>query len=130
MRVYRRNNGVTVELRKATESELHSATSEFPDDRLLPTLSSLSSFVFCVNGVRMGFVEYFTRESELVVTGLWVRPDERRNGYGTMILELVEVYENPMIMRVIAEPRSEKFYQKIGYEPDFGMRILAKVCND
>jgi len=47
-----------------------------------------------------------------------------------MILELVEVYENPMIMRVIAEPRSEKFYQKIGYEPDFGMRILAKVRND
>jgi GNAT superfamily N-acetyltransferase len=78
----------------------------------------------------MGFVEYFTRESELVVTGLWVRPDERRNGYGTMILELVEVYENPMIMRVIAEPRSEKFYQKVGYESDFGMRILAKVRND
>lgn len=128
MKVYRRNNGVTVELRKATESELYSVTSEFPDDSILPTLSSFSSFVFCVNNVKVGFVEYFIRESNLVVTGLWVRPDKRKNGYGTMILELIEVYENPKVIKIIAEPSSEKFYQKIGYKSNFGMRILEKVC--
>ena len=128
MKVYRRNNGVTVELRKATESELYSMTSEFPDDNVLPTLSSFSSFIFCVNNAKVGFVEYFIRESDLVVTGLWVRPDKRKNGYGTMILELIEVYENPKVIKIIAEPSSEKFYQKIGYKSGFGMRILEKVC--
>lgn len=128
MRIYRQTKGIKAILQKATESSLVWAEREFPDDLMLPTLSDKDSWMLIVNDVYFGFIEYLTRDEELLITGLWVRPDKRGNGYGTMMIELAEVTEKPMITRVIATPSSEGFYQKQGFEPDQGMKILTRVC--
>lgn len=127
MRVYRQNKGIKAILQKATDYDLVWAESTFPDDLLLPTLSEQDSWMLIINDEYFGFIEYFTRGAELTVTGLWVRPDKRGNGYGTMMLELAEATEKPGVMRVIATPQSEGFYTKRGYGPDYGMKILTKV---
>lgn len=129
MKIYRQNRGIKAILQKATDSDLVWAERSFPDDLLLPTLSEQDSWMLIINDEYFGFIEYFTRDTELTVTGLWVRPDKRGNGYGTMMLELAEVTEKPNIMRVIATPQSEGFYAKRGYGPDYGMRILTKICD-
>jgi GNAT superfamily N-acetyltransferase len=128
MKIYRRTSGIKAILQKATESDLIWAEREFPEDLMLPTLSEMDSWMLIINDEYFGFIEYLTRDSEMTVTGLWVRPDKRGNGYGTMMLELAEVSEKPDIIRVITTPRSEGFYAKRGYAPDFGMKILTKVC--
>lgn len=129
MRVYRQTKGIKAILQRATESDLGWAERTFPDDRLLPTLSTYDSWMLIVNDEYFGFIEYMMRDVELTVTGLWVRPDKRGNGYGTMMLELVEITEKPAIIRVITTPHSEGFYFKRGYEPDQGVKILTKVCD-
>lgn len=128
MKIYRQNKGIKAILQKATDSDLVWAEQSFPEDLLLPTLSEQDSWMLTINDEYFGFIEYFTRDTELTVTGLWVRPDKRGNGYGTIMLELAEVTEKPNIMRVIATPQSEGFYTKRGYGPDHGMKILTKVC--
>lgn len=127
MRIYRQTKGIKAILQKATESYLVWAEREFPDDLMLPTLSDKDSWMLIVNDEYFGFIEYLTRDEELLITGLWVRPDKRGNGYGTMMIELAEVTEKPRITRVIATPSSEGFYQKQGFEPDQGMKILTRV---
>ena len=75
-----------------------------------------------------GFIEYFVRDGELVITGLWVEPDNRGKGYGAMMLNLVEENEQPKITRVIVTPSSKGFYSKQGYSPDQGINVMTKVC--
>lgn len=128
MRIYRQTKGIRATLQRATESDLSWAEKAFPDDRLLPTLSSHDSWILIINERYFGFIEYFVGDVELTVTGLWVRPDKRGNGYGTMMLELIEVTEKPAIIRVIATPQSESFYSRQGYKPDQGVKILTKRC--
>jgi GNAT superfamily N-acetyltransferase len=100
---------------------------EFPYDPTLPTLSSCDSWVLEIGEDDIGFIEYFSRDEGVTVTGLWVRPDKRKNGYGTIMLELVEATENPKFLRVIATPSSRGFYEKRGYSEDYGHTILTKV---
>ena len=104
---------------------------KYPEDRLLPLLSSLESWVLVrgsnPNGEPIGFVEYLVRDDEVVVTGLWVSPDHRGNGYGTMMLEIVEATEQPYFVRVLATPDSASFYEKHGYLKDRGFTMLTKV---
>lgn len=127
MRIYRRARGITVMLRKATTSDLIWAERDFPQDITLPTISEHEAWTLVINDENFGFIEYFAREEEVVVTGLWVRPDKRGNGYGTMMLELVESTEKPRFIRVIATPNSEGFYSKRGYLKDYGHTVLTKV---
>jgi GNAT superfamily N-acetyltransferase len=127
MRIYRRARGITVMLRKATASDLTWAERDFPKDVTLPTISEHEAWTLVINDENFGFIEYFSREEEVVVTGLWVRPDKRGNGYGTMMLELVESTEKPRFIRVISTPSSEGFYSKRGYLKDYGHTILTKV---
>lgn len=127
MRIYRKSRGITVMLRKATSSDLVWAERDFPYDVTLPTLSAHECWMLVIGEEYFGFVEYFSRDEEVVITGLWVRPDKRGNGYGTMMLELVEATEKPRFLRVIATPSSEKFYAKRGYLKDYGFQILTKV---
>lgn len=131
MKIYRRTPGITVGLRKATARDLLHMEIRYPDDPLLPTLSSQEAWVMTVgerNQERpVGFIEYFTRERDLTVTGLWVAPDLRGNGYGTMMLELVEDIEKPSFMRVITTPQSRGFYKKRGYDLDQGFSVFTKV---
>lgn len=134
MRIYRRTPGITVQLRRATDEDLLEMELQYPDDRLLPTMSAMESYVLIVGEDRykrpVGFIEYFVRDAELFVTGLWVAPDHRSNGYGTMMLELAEATERPDMIRVVATPHSEGFYEKRGYEADQGFRVMTKVCID
>lgn len=129
MKIYRRNRGIKAILQKATGSDLGWAERAFPDDPTLPTLSEHDSWMLIINEQHFGFIEYFTRNSELTVTGLWVRPDKRGNGYGEMMLELAEVTEKPDAVHVIATPQSEGFYAKMGYAPNSDLRILTKECD-
>lgn len=128
MKIYRRTNGIKAILQKATESDLVWAEREFPGDLMLPTLSEMDSWMLIINDEYFGFIEYLIRDPEMTVTGLWVRPDKRGNGYGTMMLELAEVSEKPAVIRVITTPQSEGFYTKRGFGPNFGMKILTKAC--
>jgi GNAT superfamily N-acetyltransferase len=132
MKIYRRTPGVTVQLRRATDEDLLEMELQYPDDRLLPSMSAMESYALIVGEDRYrrpaGFVEYFVRDGELVITGLWVAPNHRGNGYGTMMLELVEATERPDIIRVIATPQSEGFYAARGFGPDLGFRAMTKVC--
>jgi GNAT superfamily N-acetyltransferase len=127
MKIYRRARGITVMLRKATASDLTWAERDFPKDITLPTISEHEAWTLVINDENFGFIEYFSREEEVVVTGLWVRPDKRGNGYGTMMLELVESTEKPRFILVISTPSSEGFYSKRGYLKAFGHTILTKV---
>ena len=104
-----------------------------PDDRLLPTMGVQESWVL-IAGERkdaqpVGFIEYFVRDSELVITGLWVSPDQRDNGYGTMMIELVEATERPDIVRAIVTPHSSGFYEKRGFTKDMGHFVVARVSD-
>jgi GNAT superfamily N-acetyltransferase len=114
-------------LRQADDSDIARMEREFPYDLTLPTLSIQCSWVLEVGKEDIGFIEYFSREEEVVVTGLWVKPNKRGNGYGTIMLELVEATENPKFLRVIATPSSRGFYEKRGYSEDYGHTILTKV---
>jgi GNAT superfamily N-acetyltransferase len=114
-------------LRKANETDMIRMEREFPYDPTLPTLSTHCSWVLEAGDDDIGFIEYFSREEEVVVTGLWVKPDKRGNGYGTIMLELVEATVKPKFLRVIATPSSQGFYEKRGYTEDYGHTILTKV---
>lgn len=131
MRIYRRTAGITVSLRRATEDDLLDMELRYPDDPLLPTMSAQESWVLIVGDDRysppVGFIEYFARDSEVVITGLWVEPEKRRNGYGTMMLELVEATETPKFIRAIVTPHSRGFYEKRGYDLDQGFSIVTKI---
>lgn len=128
MKIYRRTNGIKAILQRATDSDLVWAEREFPEDLMLPTLSEKDSWMLIVNDEYFGFIEYLTRDSEMLVTSLWVRPDKRGNGYGTMMLELAEISEKPSVIRVISTPRSGGFYEKLCFGHDYGMTILTKAC--
>ena len=58
------------------------------------------------------------RDSELFITGLWVAPERRGNGYGAMMIELAEITERPNIVRAIPVPQSAGFYEKCGFVAD------------
>lgn len=131
MKIYRQSRGVKVTLRRATDEDLLAMELKYPEDRLLPLLSSLESWVLVLgnnpNGEPIGFVEYLVRDDEVVVTGLWVSPDHRGNGYGTMMLEIIETTEQPYFVRVLATPDSASFYEKHGYLKDRGFTMFTKV---
>jgi len=129
MRIYRRSQGISVLLRRANEGDMIHMERKFPYDPTLPTLSSCDSWVLEIGEDDIGFIEYFSRDEEVTVTGLWVRPDKRKNGYGTMMLELVEATEKPRFLRVIATLSSAGFYVKRGYLKDHGFQILTKVVD-
>jgi len=132
MKIYRKTPGITAQLRRATDEDLLEMEIKYPEDRLLPTMSAMESYVLIVGEDRykrpVGFVEYYLRDGELVVTGLWVAPDHRGNGYGTIMLELAEATERPDMIRAIVTPQSESFYVQRGFAPDNGMRVMTKVC--
>jgi GNAT superfamily N-acetyltransferase len=127
MRIYRKSEGINVLLRSASEEDLMELERDFPYDVTLPTLSHAGGWILEIADRKIGFIEYMTREEEVLVTGLWVRPDKRGNGYGTMMLELVEATETPKFMRVIVTPSSAGFYEKRGYSEDQGFTVLTKV---
>lgn len=133
MRIYRRTPGITVNLRRATDKDLLAMEVCYPDDRLLPTIGVQESWVLTVGEKRdsdaIGFIEYFVRDSELVITGLWVTPDKRGNGYGTMMIELVEATERPDIIRAIVTPHSSDFFTKRGFSADMGHCVVTRVSD-
>lgn len=133
MKIYRRTPGITVNLRRATDEDLLAMELRHPDDSLLPTMGVQESWVLTVGERRdaeaVGFIEYFVRDSELVITGLWVAPDRRGNGYGTMMIELAEATERPDIVRAIVTPQSAGFYEKRGFGADAGHRVVARVSD-
>jgi GNAT superfamily N-acetyltransferase len=133
MRIYRKTPGITASLRRATDDDIHAMELRYPNDRLLPTMSAQESWVLTVgerkDAKEIGFIEYFIRDSELVIFGLWVAPDYRGNGYGTMMIELVEATERPDIIRAIVTSQSTKFYEKRGFALDAGHHVVARVSD-
>lgn len=133
MKIYRRTPGITVNLRRATDEDLLSMEVRYPDDSLLPTIGVQESWVL-TSGERkdaetVGFIEYSVRDSELIIMGLWVSPDHRGKGYGSMMIELVEATERPDIVRAIVTPQSIGFYEKRGFGPDMGYSIVTRVSD-
>lgn len=133
MKIYRRTPGITVNLRRATDEDLLSMEVRYPDDRLLPTMGVQESWVLTVgerkDAETIGFIEYFIRDSELIITGLWVAPNHRGSGYGTMMIELVEATERPDIIRAIVTPQSIGFYEKRGFASDMGHSVVARISD-
>jgi ribosomal protein S18 acetylase RimI-like enzyme len=133
MKIYRKTPGITASLRRATDEDLLAMELRYPDDRLLPTMGAQESWVLTVgerrNAEAIGFIEYFIRDSELVILGLWVAPDYRNNGYGTMMIELAEATERPDIIRAIVTPQSSGFYEKRGFATDLGHNVVARVSD-
>jgi GNAT superfamily N-acetyltransferase len=133
MRIYRKTPGITASLRRATDDDIRAMELRYPNDRLLPIMSAQESWVLTVgerkDAKEIGFIEYFIRDSELVIFGLWVAPDYRGNGYGTMMIELVEATERPDIIRAIVTPQSTKFYEKRGFALDAGHHVVARVSD-
>jgi ribosomal protein S18 acetylase RimI-like enzyme len=133
MKIYRKTPGITVNLRRATDEDLLAMEIKYPDDQLLPAMSVQESWVLTAGERKdaepVGFIEYFVRDSELVITGLWVSPDQRGNGYGTMMIELVEATERPDIVRAIVTQQSSGFYEKRGFMTDMGHFVVARVAD-
>jgi len=133
MKIYRQAQGIKVTLRRATDDDLLSMEIKYPEDRMLPTLSSLSSWVLVVgknpDAEPVGFIEYLVRDDEVLISGLWVAPSHRGNGYGTMMLEIVEATEEPYFVRVLATPSSASFYEDRGFLVDRGFSMLTKVVH-
>ena len=106
---------------------------QYPDDQLLPSMSVQESWVLTTGERKdaepIGFIEYSVRDSELIITGLWVSPDQRGNGYGTMMIELVEATERPDIVRAIVTQQSYGFYEKRGFMTDMGHFVVARVAD-
>lgn len=131
MKIYRQSRGVKVTLRKATDEDILSMELKYPEDKLLPLLSSLESWVLVSgsnpNGEPIGFIEYLVRDDEAFVTGLWVSPGHRGNGYGTMMLEILEATEQPYFIRVLTTPDSASFYEDRGYTYDEGLAVLTRA---
>jgi ribosomal protein S18 acetylase RimI-like enzyme len=131
MKIYRHVEGVKVTLRRATDDDLLNMEIKYPDDRMLPTLSTHESWVLVAgtnpNADPVGFIEYLVRDDEVVISGLWVAPTHRGNGYGTLMLEIVEAMEEPLFVRVLATPGSAGFYKNRGYLVDQGFTMLTKV---
>lgn len=133
MKIYRKTPGITVNLHRATDEDLLAMELRYPDDRLLPTMGVQESWVLTVGERKdagaIGFIEYSIRDSELIITGLWVAPDHRGNGYGTMMIELVEATERPDIIRAIVTPHSSGFYEKRGFMTDQGHHVVARISD-
>jgi len=133
MKIYRKTLGITVSLHRATDEDILAMEARYPDDNCLPTLGIQESWVLTIDKKpekeAVGVVEYYLRDSELVITGLWIAPDYRGKGYGTMMIELIEATERPTILRVITTSQSLKFYEKRGFTPDIGYRVLTRVSS-
>jgi len=131
MRIHRRTPGVTVTLRPATDEDLFRMELKHPDDGLLPTFSARESWLMTVGSRQdpVGFVEYFINNGVLTITGHWVDPDHRGNGYGAIMLDLVEATEKPNVMRIVTIPATDSFYQKLGFRQDPNLRILSRASD-
>lgn len=131
MKIYRRTPGITVNLRRATDEDLLAMELRHPDDLSLPSMGVQESWVLTVGERRdseaVGFIEYAVRDSELVITGLWVDPEKRGNGYGTMMIELAEATERPDIVRAVVTPQSAGFFERRGFGADMGHSVVARV---
>lgn len=131
MKIYRQAQGIKVTLRRATDDDILAMEIKHPQDRMLPTLSAMESWVLVVgknpDSEPVGFIEYFVRDDEVIVTGLWVAPTHRGNGYGTMMLEIIEATEEPYFVRVLATHGSASFYEGRGFSQDQGFSMLTKV---
>lgn len=133
MRVYRKRPGITASLRRATDNDLLAMEIRYPDDRLLPTIGIQESWVLSVgerkDAQEIGFIEYVVRDAEVLILGLWVAPDFRNKGYGSMMIELVEATEKPDIVRVVVTPDSLPFYTKLGFAQDQGHFVVTRVSD-
>jgi GNAT superfamily N-acetyltransferase len=131
MRIYRKTPGITIHLRRATDEDILEMELQHPDDPALPALSAAESWVLTVGERRdertVGFIEYFVRESELFVIGLWVVPSARGNGYGTMMIELAEATERPDTILVLASGQIANFYERRGFTRDPELQIMSRA---
>ena len=99
----------------------------FSDDFDSPAPCDGTTELVSVGKQTVGLVSYIVRNYELIITQLYVAPEFRSLGLGQQIIEILSQPEDVLITRVIATPSSSGYYEKLGFKPDMGHVILAKV---
>lgn len=134
MRIFRKTPSASVQLRQSTAEDLFRLQERYWHCPFLPlpgflTGPSENVWLMSIAGQEepIALIEYFMRDDELTVLEHWVAPDHRGNGYGTLLLELVESIETPSKIHALAGPASEHFYAKVGFKPDRDMLVMTKI---
>ena len=123
--IKKKNNLVFFE--KVAEGDWYSIRLRFKDDLDAPAPCDSNSFIVWMAGKEVAVVSYFQRDNEVILTQLYVFPEFRGCGVGTMVIDALSSEENVHIIRVIATESSASFYEKCGFEQDLGHTILTKV---
>tara|TARA_R110001592_G_scaffold235813_3_gene493959 strand:- start:57 stop:443 length:387 start_codon:yes stop_codon:yes gene_type:complete len=117
----------TLRLKTASAQEVMDFGDAFSDDLEAPAPCDGTTELVLAGRQTVGLVSYLVRNYELIITQLYVAPEFRSFGLGQQILEILSQPEDVLITRVIATPSSAGYYEKLGFSPDMGHVILAKV---
>lgn len=125
---YKRATAQTLALDEATATYIDEVRTRFADDMEAPAFISSHAFKVIANDVEVGFVSLFQRENEIYITQLYIFPDFRNQGFGSMLLEVLSNMEDVDFVRVIATPMTARYYIDRGFEQDLGNIVLTKVA--
>ena len=118
----------TVGFIEADSAKLAEIQARYPDDIEVPSLSDGQNFVVKTANEEVGYLSIVERDNEILLTQLYIFPDFRGCGIGTMVLEVLSTMEGVDFVRVIATPGTAQYYVDRGFEQDLGNIILTKVA--
>ena len=125
---YRKATAQTLALDEATQTYIDEVRTRYATDIEAPAFIGAHSFKVISNDVEVGLASLFQRENEIFITQLYIFPEHRNCGYGSMLLEVLSATEGIDFVRVIATPMTARYYVDRGFEQDLGNIILTKVA--
>jgi len=117
----------TIQFEVTSELEVEGFLASCEDDKFAPGFDEAENLIVKIGEDRVGMVSLVTRQGEVLITQLYVRPEFRGFGIGTQILECLSQFSGINYLRVLATPSTVAYYEKRGFEPDAGQIILTKV---
>lgn len=117
----------TIQFNEISETELENFLSSCSGDKLAPGFDTAENLIVTIGKDQVGLVSLVSREGELLITQLYVRPEFRGFGIGTQILECLSKFSGVNFLRVLATPSTVAYYENRGFEPEAGQIVLTKV---
>ena len=113
---------------EADAAKLAEIQARYPLDIETPSMCSGQNYVLKTGTEEVGYVSITDRKNEILLTQLYVFPEYRSCGIGSMVLEVLSGMEGVDFVRVIATPGTAQYYVDRGFEQDLGHIILTKVA--
>lgn len=123
-RVYRKNPALA--LRESSPEDIESLRQTFAGEKHLPCVSDGSSFIASIGKDDVAHFSYSIHDTLLLLTQLFVYPQFRGFGVGSMVLGSLETLDQIDGILVLSTLSSTPFYEKLGFTLSSEQLLLAK----